>query len=228
MNPFDAGILHAVNRFAGRWPAFDVFVYVLSNLNLFKGGLVLTALWAVWFCGRPSARETVLATLFGSFVSLGIARGVANLLPYRQRPADNLSLHFQLPVGMSTEHLIHWSAFPSDHAALFVGVATGVLLVSRKAGGLLLAYCVVAIFFPRLYLGIHHPTDLLAGGLLGFLCVLGTCLSQARDQIGRPLLRLAERRPAVFYAALFLVTFETSELFEGARYFVRAIILGRV
>jgi undecaprenyl-diphosphatase len=228
MNPFDAGILHFVNRFAGRWHDFDELVFLLSTLNLFKGGVVLTAIWAVWFCGRPHAKEIVLGTLFGSFVSLAIARGIANLLPYRERPTNNVALHFRVPEGMTPDRLIHWSAFPSDHAALFVGLATGVFLVSRRWGALLYAYCVLAILLPRLYLGIHHPTDLIAGSLLGLACVLAICLSKARDQIARPLLRQEALHPAFFYAALFLVTFETAELFEGARAFVRAVVLGRI
>lgn len=228
MNPFDAGILHFVNQFAGRWPRFDVFVSVLCFMNLFKGGVVLTALWAVWASGRPQARETVLATLFGSFVSLGIARGIANLLPYRERPASNPALHFRLPTGMITERLIHWSAFPSDHAALFIGLAAGVWLVSKRGGALLFGYCVAFILFPRLYLGVHHPTDLIAGSLIGLGCVLGACQPQARGQIARPLLRVEALHPGLFYAAFFLLTFETGELFDGARFFVRALLLGHV
>ena len=226
MNAFDAGILHFVNSFAGRWPRFDQVVVMISCLHLVKGGVLTVVLWWAWFSGRPAARETVSATLAGSFVALGVARGISNLLPFRTRPILDAGLHFVPPVSMDGAGLINWSAFPSDHAALFIGLSTGLWFVSRRAGLLAFAYTVAVILFPRLYIGAHAPTDLLAGAAIGLALVVVACSAQVRDRIGRAVIAQEERRGALFYPVLFLVTFETAELFDGVR--ISAYLLRRI
>lgn len=68
------------------------------------------------------------------------------------------------------------SSFPSGHTAAAVALYTAVALVAWRHDApwpvwLLLAVpCAVA--FSRLYRGMHHPSDVVAGALLGALCVL--------------------------------------------------------
>lgn len=68
------------------------------------------------------------------------------------------------------------SSFPSGHTAAAVALYAAVALVLYRHGApwpvwLLLAVpC--AVGFSRLYRGMHHPSDVLAGALLGALCVL--------------------------------------------------------
>ena len=212
MNPFDASILHFVNSFAGRWPKFDQVVVMISWLHLVKGGVLTLLLWWAWFSGRPAARETVSATLLGSFCALGAARGLSNLVPFRTRPILDAGLHFMPPVSMDGAGLINWSAFPSDHAALFIGLSTGLWFVSRKAGLLAFAYTIAMILFPRLYIGAHAPTDLIVGAAIGAALVSVACAPPLCDRIGRAVIAQEERRGALFYPLLFLVTFETAEL----------------
>ena len=75
----------------------------------------------------------------------------------------------------------------------------------------------------RLYLGIHYPSDLVAGALLGVAVVWGAdALMAARDgTIGRPImarLTAAEQRSSNwFYAAAFLVSFELTVIFDDVR-----------
>jgi len=57
--------------------------------------------------------------------------------------------------------------FPSDHAVLFFALATGLFMAHRKLGIAAYAWVIVAICFPRLYLGIHWPTDVIAGAAVG-------------------------------------------------------------
>ena len=68
------------------------------------------------------------------------------------------------------------SSFPSGHTAAAVALYTAVALVLCRRGApwpvwLLLAVpC--AVGFSRLYRGMHHPSDVVAGAVLGALCVL--------------------------------------------------------
>jgi len=58
-------------------------------------------------------------------------------------------------------------SFPSDHAAAAFAIAFAVLAFSRRAG---IAFLVAAalIALSRVALGMHYPSDVLAGALVGF------------------------------------------------------------
>ncbi|GAA1987097.1 phosphatase PAP2 family protein [Catenulispora subtropica] len=68
------------------------------------------------------------------------------------------------------------SSFPSGHVAASVALYAAVALVAWRHGApwpvwaLLTVPC--AVGFSRLYRGMHHPSDVAAGVLLGVLCVV--------------------------------------------------------
>ena len=110
-----------------------------------------------------------------------------------------------------------WSSFPSDHAALFFALALGVFYVSKKSGVVLFAYITVVVCLPRIYAGIHYPTDFLGGGALGLAAVALLALPKLAAVWTRPILFLVERRPVLFYTIFFLVTFQIATLFWDIR-----------
>ena len=58
-------------------------------------------------------------------------------------------------------------SFPSDHAAAAFAIAFAVLAFSRRAGiGFLAVATLIAL--SRVALGMHYPSDVLAGALVGF------------------------------------------------------------
>lgn len=220
MNPFDTGILHFLNRFAHRSWIFDRIIVSLASDTLLKGGLAMTVFWWLWFRRRQTADEERRILLFGvlaSFAGVLLARALALLLPFRLRPLHDPLIHFQVPYTLDPKRLIGWSAFPSDHATLFFSLAVTFFFVSRALGVAALAYASVVICLPRLYLGIHYPTDILAGALLGIgVASLGR-LQRLRRAVTNPLLKWLEMSPASFYAFLFFCSFSVAELFDSVR-----------
>lgn len=76
--------------------------------------------------------------------------------------------------------LPHTSSFPSGHVAativLYGSVALFISLSHRRPVVQWLAWGAVAVFascvcFSRVYRGMHHPTDVVAGALLGVACL---------------------------------------------------------
>jgi undecaprenyl-diphosphatase len=60
--------------------------------------------------------------------------------------------------------------FVSSHATNFFGIATFVFLLIRKeylGWGIAIFFWAGLICYTRIYLGVHYPGDLFAGGLLG-------------------------------------------------------------
>ena len=223
MHYFDRTILDFFNRFSQRSWTFDNAICLLTETNLFRGGLVVALFWALWFArDREEAvtetRRTILATFTGSFIALFFARILANTLPFRFRPLHQPALNFRLPFGMHTGTYEGWSSFPSDHATLFAGLATGIFLVSPRLGFFSIVYVFLVILIPRIYLGLHYPTDILAGILLGCVCVLLTNRSVINKALATdPLLEWEEKYPRLFYGVFFFLSYQTADLFTEIR-----------
>ena len=167
----DLPTLYGLNQFAGVSGTFDRLVSNAVHVHLLKGGVVMAVLWWLWFRGagpdQERTRQRLILTMAGGIAGVAIARTLAALLPMRLRPIHEPGIEFVLPLGMEATVLDGWSSFPSDHAVLFFALATGFWFVSRVAGAVTLAYAAVIICLPRIYLGLHYPTDILAGALVG-------------------------------------------------------------
>jgi undecaprenyl-diphosphatase len=81
----------------------------------------------------------------------------------------------------------------------------------------LFLYVAVIICLPRVYLGIHYPTDILAGAAIGLGCVAFLSNRAVRSVVASPILNWGERHPVLFYFALFLLAFQIATLFWDVR-----------
>jgi undecaprenyl-diphosphatase len=220
MNPFDSTIISFLNGFARHSVFFDTLVTMISGDDLLKGGVVVALIWGAWFRPGTHQRESRRFLIFGilaCLVSVIIARGLAHELTFRERPFANPALHFQTPYGHSEEDLINWSSFPSDHAAAFFALAISILFAWRAAGIVAMVYVFIVICLPRLYLGFHYPTDLLAGAFIGLGIASLARIPVLRRQIGENAEWWLERSPASFYACFFILTFQIATIFDSTR-----------
>jgi undecaprenyl-diphosphatase len=221
MNSFDLSILRYFNSFAQRSPLFDHFVSGLSRNTLLNGGAIVALFWWAWNRYRDDSerREYLLFALGASVFAIFVARVLAAILPFRTRPLHDPSLAFRLPIGMNPDVLIGWSAFPSDHAALFFCLAAGLWMVSKRLGSIAFFYAFLVVSLPQIYLGIHQPTDIIAGAFLGIGVAFLSRLEWLRKSVTRPALHWSTAYPASFNAFLFLFCFEIAELFDSMRHF---------
>jgi len=223
MNSFDTSIINFFNQFSHHsWALDNIFAFLASN-NLVKGGAFTIVIWWLWFKAdgnQEEVRKHIIAIIISCFVAVLLARTLALLLPYRGRPMHEAILNFVLPYGMDPSDLIKWSSFPSDHAVLFYTLSTGFLIISKKLGIFAFIYTTLFIALPRIYLGIHYPTDILCGGLIGL--VIGYIANQnfVMEKISKPVLKWNEKTPSLFYALFFLITYQIADLFDNSRSFV--------
>lgn len=221
MNSFDFGILSFLNHFAHRSPNLDYIIMLIGSNTLAKGGVITALIWWAWF--RPGEnktqdREYLFYGILASLFSVLAARALADFLPFRERPFVNPAVHFQLPYHVDfLDHMMPWSSFPSDHAALFFALATCILFVSRGAGVFALLHAFFVVSLPRVYMGMHYPTDILAGMLIGVAFGSSAKIVGLRTFATRPAMRWLELSPGTFYAFLFILTFLVTVIFDPVR-----------
>src|SRR5260221_13270909 len=86
-------------------------------------------------------------------------------------------------------------------------------MVSRRLGIIAVLYALVVIDLPRVYTGIHYPTDIIAGRVLGFAIASGARVPRLRSAIANPALRWKGSYPMFFYFCFFLWAIEVGEFF---------------
>lgn len=231
MNTFDAAGLMFFSRFAFHSPLFDSFVVGLSQQYLYKGVVLASLLWYVWFLpdqNNGRGRQIAVMSILGGLLGLVTARLLTVVLPFRNRPVYNETLPLRYPEADPTQYLEAWSAFPSDHAMLWFAIAFGIFLVHRRAGILAMLYTVLFICVPRIYLGLHHPTDIIGGAVMGALIVIACCADPVRERIAGPLVKWSYRHPPSFYMIAFALTYGlTTHYYEikGLLQAVRRVLL---
>jgi len=163
----DLYLFNLINQFALKWEWLDVLAIFLAEfLQYFLlFGLVL-------FLAKDFKKylrmviEAILSALLARFVIVSFIRWI---LP-RSRPfvTNNVNLLF--------EHF--GSSFPSGHAAFFFALSTIVFLYLKKiyprpkfwwVVGNLFYLSSILIVLARVFSGVHWPSDILAGAVVGIL-----------------------------------------------------------
>ena len=219
-------IYHFLNGFAGN-RFLDHFANFEENDNLLKGGLFLAMYWYLWFragSDRDRRRRAIIAILAGALLALVASRTVANFAPYRVRPMYDSELQHYPYSFPTSPNLVNWSAFPSDTATFFFALAFGLAYLSRRLAIPAMLYVAGWVCLPRMFLGLHYASDIVAGAAIGIILVWASLkVEWLQSGFATRLLALAEARPEVFYAAAFLASFEMGVLFDGIRGAARAV-----
>jgi undecaprenyl-diphosphatase len=116
-----------------------------------------------WFEGQSAARrrrnQRAVLRAAVALVLSGALVGLCNLLYFRDRPFryQEVNLLFYYPTD---------SSFPSNSATVVFSIAVTIWLCNRRWGFPLLLLA-GGFAVSRVYCGVHYPTDILAGFLLG-------------------------------------------------------------
>lgn len=161
---FDVQALFFLNSLGGFSLARDATVIFLATYLPYL--LVLAFVGYVFSRYLTAAKR--LEVLGIAFIASMLARfGVTALIRYfihRPRPFSVLPVHQLISDS-------HWS-FPSGHATFFFALATIGYLYSPKWGtGFFVGAILISL--GRVMAGVHYPSDILAGAVVGIVVALG-------------------------------------------------------
>jgi undecaprenyl-diphosphatase len=100
---------------------------------------------------------------------------------------------------------------------LFFALAFGMAFVTKRAGLILMIHAALVVCLPRIYLGLHYPSDIIVGALIGIGTVAIVMLPAIRMPLTRPFLAWCDKSPGTFYAAMFVMSVELASMLQGPR-----------
>ena len=214
----DAALLW-MHRWFGRSEVFDRTVQAFVERPTLRFGLFGAMFIWLWFRSdkeQAKTRARLIGIIATCIVATALPRALSFVLPFRERPFARAELGLALPPDFLPD-MRTWSAFPSDHAVLGFAMATGIWLISRRLGVLAYIYAALAICAPRMYFGLHHPTDIVVGALIGVVVALAMERSRWTDGIASKVLSWESHRPEVFYLTGFVLLSQMSYVFSALR-----------
>jgi undecaprenyl-diphosphatase len=171
----DWTLLHALNDYLFRHDAVEdpLLFYVNASEALFIATLVFLAAhgrrYAAW-------RRASMAAVLSAGFALSIAKVISGIVD-RARPfvVDSDGVH--LFSGHAAD-----AGFPSDHATAAFAIATAIVL--RKRGwGIFALVAATVLSVGRVALGVHYPSDVLAGAALGAAAALVLWTGPIRSRV---------------------------------------------
>lgn len=165
----DLALFRAINGWAGRDVGLDAaFIFGARHLIWIMAALVAAYAAAAWrtghFEGRVENAWHVAVTVAIAFV----AEQIIGFLWFRPRPFVALEGVTKLIEKSASE-----KSFPSGHATAAFAVAFGLMVHNRKWGGAM-AVLAAWVAVSRVFVGVHYPSDVVAGAVVGGLAALAT------------------------------------------------------
>jgi undecaprenyl-diphosphatase len=173
----DWSILHTLNDFLYHHDGVEdpLLFYVNASEALFIATLAAIFFVAAGDRGRPGRRASVAAGLSAG-LALAIGKVISELID-RPRPfvVDSGGVH--LFSGHAAD-----AGFPSDHATAAFAIAMAIYLRHRGWGAVALVAAAV-LSVGRVALGVHYPSDVLAGAALGIGAALALWAPRLRRRV---------------------------------------------
>jgi undecaprenyl-diphosphatase len=160
----DSFISHQLNQFAGKWQLVDWLIIFIADWLPYVASIFL---FGIFLWRRKFSKNALVSVCFSIVIALIVRFPLVFLIQLfinRSRP---------FVVDRNIVNILGYpqtSSFPSGHASFFFPLAAALFIFDKRLGSLLFLF-VTLMGFARIIAGVHWPTDILAGALLGILGV---------------------------------------------------------
>lgn len=164
MNSFDLSGYHLINQWAGHVPILDKFMSFTAQYALELYALLFVIAWFTMPKSEGKGRHALIVAGFSGILALIINVLVSHVW-FRPRP------FVSLPKGSFTQLIPHSidASFPSDHVSGSFGFAAGSWKRTDRWVSYSFTSLAILVAIARVYVGVHWPTDVIAGAIVGLL-----------------------------------------------------------
>lgn len=153
----DFSIFQWINNVAGKNIWLDSLAIFFAEYFQY---VVVLLLFLILVINRRKYLRMVIAAISAAIFSRFIVSEIARFIFPRSRPfVDN-------NVNLVIFHSSGEPSFPSGHASFFFALSTVIYFYNKKTG-LLFYVASFLISISRVFVGIHWPSDILAGAIVG-------------------------------------------------------------
>lgn len=156
LTSLDTGIFNRVNSLAGKYLWLDTIAIFFAQYL----GYFLIFFLFLFLAKNFKKYRSMIVRVFGAVIlaRLVITETIRYFFPiFRPFLENNVNLLLNYPATAS---------FPSGHAAFYFSLATVIYFYNKKAG-FLFFFASFLISISRVFIGIHWPSDILAGLFVG-------------------------------------------------------------
>lgn len=164
MNSFDLFGYHLINQWAGHVPLLDKFMSFTAQYALELYGLLFLVAWFTMPESEGNRRHALIVAGFSGILAL-LMNVLISHVWFRPRP------FVSLPKGSFTQLIPHSidASFPSDHVSGSFAFAAGSWKNSDRWVSYSFTTLAILVAVARIYTGVHWPTDVIAGAIVGLL-----------------------------------------------------------
>lgn len=162
---YDANVLETINGFANHSKVIDLIgIFLASYLPYLL--VLLLASFLFWpKKDKIKNRAMVLVSITAALIARFAVKNIVLFFYDRPRPYMDLTPTNKLIPLSADENL---QSFPSGHALFFFALSAVIYSFNKKLGIFFLA-CSALMSIARIFVGVHWPSDILAGAILGII-----------------------------------------------------------
>jgi undecaprenyl-diphosphatase len=161
LQTFDLDTVRSATNFVSEYPFLHFLVYGVAEVLIFVFPAVLYYLWQKpHHRGHYGSRKAVVLAIM-SIVAAFAVKGLVSFVWTRSRPFVTDPHLLFMPFNVDP------ASFPSGHTLLATTIAASLYFSGYRKVGAILMVCAVLVGLSRIAAGVHYPTDILAGLIIG-------------------------------------------------------------
>jgi undecaprenyl-diphosphatase len=160
LGSLDYQLFQFFNNWAGKSAVFDwIVVFIAHYFAYFLAGVLIV--YILYKFKDSNVRKWAASGLATFFLSRFILVEIIRMFFYRQRPFIAHKVIELFPKGPE-------ASFPSGHTAGIVALGMGIYFYNKRLG-LFIIVLGLLVGFSRIIAGVHYPSDVLAGAIIGII-----------------------------------------------------------